>query len=596
MGDFANDRMKEIRADTTLSDTEKLAALQRWDEGGVYRVAAHTALGALGTGSVEGALTTGGVAVAAPTLDKVQDNLAKALIDSGMSESIAKGTASGVVSLALLGAGSAAGLDTSSTVTATNVDANNRQLHPEKGEYWVVDQLYKAQGNKKKWTREQIANALRSADFKKGGFAEDDDSNTVVNLINGEPKNYVDYKIGAKWKSTGGGLILPVDRNIDPVLGAWIRQVMSQDQDFKSYNYKWDSQNLKGNKPLPSIVTPEKPKEKVKPKPVYQGSNPAKVIPKIQFEKESESRNQAVKNGADLRDGKSIEAVSNATANKYVTPTIQAGFGVAEVAGGAVLTTTCATGIGCVAAGAVIANGLDNIATGATNFGGKPSQQVPSKTLDTIGVSKENAAIIKIGTDIASGGILAVGAKPALTATRPKSTVNSAASKADNPRPSVFDNYESDKPTVLDYQDKSLTERAQFLSDNVAGLTPEQAEIILKRGQKRETSIVIGGSRVRGDHTDSSDIDIGFGNLSKSQTQRIFNEITGDSQNLEGGLRLERTKICPGNCPPSMSDPIKSPEEFFQREGIRADRDDKAGQPYKPSGSISRSLAKVPVH
>lgn len=36
-----------------------------------------------------------------------------------------------------------------------------------------------------------------------------------------------------------------------------------------------------------------------------------------------------------------------------------------------------------------------------------------------------------------------------------------------------------------------------------------------------------------------------------------------------------------------MSDPIKSPEEFFQREGIRADRDDKAGQPYKPSGSIS---------
>ena len=136
VGDFAKTRMNAIRADNTLSAQEKQDAIAKWDEGGVYRVAAHTALGALGTGSVEGALTTGGVAAAAPTLDKVQANLAKALIDSGMSESIAKGTASGVVSLALLGAGTAAGLDTSSTVTATNVDANNRQLHPSETD-WI---------------------------------------------------------------------------------------------------------------------------------------------------------------------------------------------------------------------------------------------------------------------------------------------------------------------------------------------------------------------------------------------------------------------------------------------------------------------------
>ena len=130
VGDFANNRIKAIRADATLSDAEKAAAIAKWDEGGVYRIAAHTALGALGTGSLEGALTTGGVAAAAPTLNKAQANLAKALIDKGMSADIAEGTASGVISLALLGAGSAAGLDTSSTVMATNVDANNRQLHP----------------------------------------------------------------------------------------------------------------------------------------------------------------------------------------------------------------------------------------------------------------------------------------------------------------------------------------------------------------------------------------------------------------------------------------------------------------------------------
>ena len=283
-----------------------------WKEGGAYRVAAHTALGALGTGSVEGALTTGGVATAAPVISDLEQKMADKLVEQGMSPDIAQSTANAITSVALVGAGTTAGLDVSSAGMAANVDANNRQLHPEKGEYWVVDQLYKAQGNKKKWTREQIANALRSADFKKGSFTEDDDSNTVVNLSNGEPKNYIDYENGAKWKSTGGGLILPVDRNIDPMLGAWIRQVMSQDQDFKSYNYKWDSQNLKGNKPLPSIVPPEKPKPVVKPKPVYQGSNPAPRVTK----KELDSRNQAIKNGADLRGGNSIQAASDKTLNE----------------------------------------------------------------------------------------------------------------------------------------------------------------------------------------------------------------------------------------------------------------------------------------
>ncbi|WP_218690754.1 hemagglutinin repeat-containing protein, partial [Psychrobacter sp. BF1] len=110
VGDFANNRIKAIRADNTLSIDEKLEAIKKWDEGGIYRVAAHTALGALGTGSVEGALTTGGVAAAAPTLNNIQEKIAKALVDKGMSESIASGTASGLVSLTLLGAGSAAGL------------------------------------------------------------------------------------------------------------------------------------------------------------------------------------------------------------------------------------------------------------------------------------------------------------------------------------------------------------------------------------------------------------------------------------------------------------------------------------------------------
>ena len=139
VGDFAKTRMNAIRADNTLSAQEKQEALQKWDEGGAYRVAMHTALGALGTGSVEGALTTGGVAAAAPTLNEVQAKVAKALVDTGLSEDIAKGAASGVMSLALVGAGTAAGLDTASTVTATNVDANNRWLHKSELSQIFVD-------------------------------------------------------------------------------------------------------------------------------------------------------------------------------------------------------------------------------------------------------------------------------------------------------------------------------------------------------------------------------------------------------------------------------------------------------------------------
>ncbi|MCG3861041.1 hemagglutinin repeat-containing protein [Psychrobacter sp. Ps5] len=45
VGDFADNRIKAIIADTTLNNAEKKAAIAKWDEGGVYRVAAHTPLG-----------------------------------------------------------------------------------------------------------------------------------------------------------------------------------------------------------------------------------------------------------------------------------------------------------------------------------------------------------------------------------------------------------------------------------------------------------------------------------------------------------------------------------------------------------------------
>lgn len=49
---------------------------------------------------------------------------------------------------------------------------------------------------------------------------------------------------------------------------------------------------------------------------------------------------------------------------------------------------------------------------------------------------------------------------------------------------------------------------------------------------------------------------------------------------------MEQTRIVPGNKTDNIS-LIESPEEFFQRSGIRSGNDLKAGQEYFPSGSIT---------
>ena len=84
-----------------LNDLAKVQAYKQqheqdynnWKEGGAYRVAAHTAIGALGGGTVQSALTAGGTAVAAPMITEVEKkiaaNLAKQGIDATTASSIA---------------------------------------------------------------------------------------------------------------------------------------------------------------------------------------------------------------------------------------------------------------------------------------------------------------------------------------------------------------------------------------------------------------------------------------------------------------------------------------------------------------------------
>jgi hypothetical protein len=78
-----------------------------------------------------------------------------------------------------------------------------------------------------------------------------------------------------------------------------------------------------------------------------------------------------------------------------------------------------------------------------------------------------------------------------------------------------------------------------------------------------------------------SDLDVGFGSLTVSQVARIVVRISSI-----GPLQLETTRIVPGNQTPNIP-LIQSPEEFFQRSGIRAPGDPQAGLPFNASGSYT---------
>ncbi len=99
VADYAQQQVLKLQAQGNLEEAEK------WKEGGVYRIAMHTALGALGTGTLEGAITTGTVAASAPKINDFQNSVAQALTHTGMSEKAAEAVASGVTSLTLASAG-----------------------------------------------------------------------------------------------------------------------------------------------------------------------------------------------------------------------------------------------------------------------------------------------------------------------------------------------------------------------------------------------------------------------------------------------------------------------------------------------------------
>ena len=135
VGDIAGAKRDALKADAQKAeregDTARAAELNaeaaKWDEGGVYRVAAHAVVGGL-TGGASGALGAAAGAAAAPVLNEAQAAVAEKLTQAGASDKTAEGVAkllTGAAATTLGGmVGGAAG-----GAAALNEDANNRQLH-----------------------------------------------------------------------------------------------------------------------------------------------------------------------------------------------------------------------------------------------------------------------------------------------------------------------------------------------------------------------------------------------------------------------------------------------------------------------------------
>ena len=145
LNDKLNSTTDPVQRQLILEDLQKVEAFKQaheqdynnWKEGGAYRVMAHTAAGALGSGSLQGAAFSGGVAAAAPKINELESKFTEKLIEQGMNPTVAQGLASGLSSATIAGVSNSAGLGTNSIATAVNMDANNRQLHPSE-RAWIT--------------------------------------------------------------------------------------------------------------------------------------------------------------------------------------------------------------------------------------------------------------------------------------------------------------------------------------------------------------------------------------------------------------------------------------------------------------------------
>ncbi|UZA36802.1 hemagglutinin repeat-containing protein [Moraxella bovis] len=405
------DKYLEQLNNPSLTHEEAKAILdeaQKWEEGGVYRIALHTATGLLATGGVEGALTTGGVATIAPKLDEWQDKITTKLIEQGFEKETAESVSKFTLNLAIATAGTTAGLDTSSTAYALNADMNNRQLHPPEKE--LAKSLFEkakreglktADGNE--YTLEQFEDALRLANHS--GYNE-----TYLSNIQESYEQSGRVLLKVHQPATNGDILQDFD--LENPYQKWSLLNQSTEDGVTTFNL---IQNLGVlHKPDENLVRFIKANDKqdnyswadgwIQPyRPSIVESHSPNNTPKSTYPDWAiKSRNEFIANNhIDL--SSSSQAKSDKLMNERVMPVVETTVaigGATAITAGCVATggTLCAV----VAGGSIVMAG-DTAITQADNFGKPVSQHDTSKLLQGAGLSKDEAQIAKLATEAAMG-------------------------------------------------------------------------------------------------------------------------------------------------------------------------------------------------
>ena len=122
--DYASNRQLNLISEGRVDEADK------WAEGGAYRVALHTLVGAIATGSVEGALASGTTAVSIPAVSNYLDK-------QGVNETTRDALLLGLSAAA----GAVVGGDTASTATSFSQTQNNYLSHTERADLALLKRL-----------------------------------------------------------------------------------------------------------------------------------------------------------------------------------------------------------------------------------------------------------------------------------------------------------------------------------------------------------------------------------------------------------------------------------------------------------------------
>ncbi|MFZ1615757.1 MAG: hypothetical protein WAT41_00215 [Flavobacteriales bacterium] len=207
------------------------------------------------------------------------------------------------------------------------------------------------------------------------------------------------------------------------------------------------------------------------------------------------------------------------------------------------------------------------------NFG-RPQISLPA-TITYLGISNQKPGLLEMLRFISDITLVAGAAGELAKAASIHAAPMSAATGIPGLRPQIA-------ADAMSLSFETVDQQVAFIVANVPGANAQQIRVLVEKAFENQSSVVLGGSRVSGAWTAASDLDVGFSSLTSNQAFKLTKKVS-----KLGPLKLEETRIVPGNFTDHIQ-LIVSPEEFFQRVGIRAASDGaKAGRVYLPSGSLT---------